>query len=131
MNKKLLTLAITGVVALTLPYSLNAKENAVKPSVEYSQFVTQRQVVDQLLEEALTAFKSPARVSHAGFTAKMPSNMEMVTQRLLEAYQLEPYRTDLLISAANAQIYNKNVDQAIELFNQALSVAPDDVDLHT
>ncbi len=40
MNKKLLTLAITGVVALTLPYSLNAKENAVKPSVEYSQFVT-------------------------------------------------------------------------------------------
>ncbi|EOX1540816.1 ElyC/SanA/YdcF family protein [Vibrio cholerae] len=131
MNKKLLTLAITGVVALTLPYSVNAKENAVKPSVEYSQFVTQRQVVDQLLEEALTAFKSPARVSHAGFTAKMPSNMEMVTQRLLEAYQLEPYRTDLLISAANAQIYNKNVDQAIELFNQALSVAPDDVDLHT
>ncbi|MBJ6958628.1 transporter, partial [Vibrio cholerae] len=68
MNKKLLALAITGVVALTLPYSVNAKENAVKPSVEYSQFVTQRQVVDQLLEEALTAFKSPARVSHAGFT---------------------------------------------------------------
>jgi len=49
----------------------------------------------------------------------------------LEAYQLEPYRTDLLISAANAQIYNKNVDKAIELFQQALSVAPDDVDLHT
>ncbi|MCG6291123.1 YdcF family protein, partial [Vibrio vulnificus] len=77
------------------------------------------------------AFKSPARVSHAGFTAKMPSNMEIVTDRLLEAYQLEPYRTDLLISAANAQIYNKNVDKAIELFQQALSVAPDDVDLHT
>lgn len=60
----------------------------------------------------------------------MPSNMEIVTNRLLEAYQLEPYRTDLLISAANAQIYNKNAERAIELFEQALRVAPDDVDLH-
>ncbi len=53
---------------------------------------------------------------HAGFTVKMPSNMEIVTNRLLEAqsYQLEPYRTDLLISAANAQIYNKNAERAIE-----------------
>ncbi|WP_423218929.1 ElyC/SanA/YdcF family protein [Vibrio vulnificus] len=108
-----------------------AAQTTVKPSVEYAQLVTQRQVVDQLLHDAVVAFKSPARVSHAGFTAKMPNNMEIVTDRLLEAYQLEPYRTDLLISAANAQIYNKNVDKAIELFQQALSVAPDDVDLHT
>ncbi|WP_446291641.1 ElyC/SanA/YdcF family protein [Vibrio vulnificus] len=108
-----------------------AAQTTMKPSVEYAQLVTQRQVVDQLLHDAVVAFKSPARVSHAGFTAKMPSNMEIVTDRLLEAYQLEPYRTDLLISAANAQIYNKNVDKAIELFQQALSVAPDDVDLHT
>ncbi|WP_422938393.1 ElyC/SanA/YdcF family protein [Vibrio vulnificus] len=108
-----------------------AAQTTVKPSVEYAQLVTQRQVVDQLLHDAVVAFKSPARVSHAGFTAKMPSNMEIVTNRLLEAYQLEPYRTDLLISAANAQIYNKNVDKAIELFQQALGVAPDDVDLHT
>ncbi|MDF4798650.1 transporter, partial [Vibrio parahaemolyticus] len=97
---------------------------------DYSQLVTKRQVVDQLLNDAVEAFKSPARISHAGFTAKMPSNMEIVTDRLLEAYQLEPYRTDLLISAAHAQIYNKNVDRAIELFEQALSVAQDDVDLH-
>ena len=75
-------------------------------------------------------YKRQARISHAGFTAKMPSNMEIVTDRLLEAYKLEPYRTDLLISAANAQIYNKNADRAIELFEHALSVAPDDVDLH-
>ncbi|EPW6454664.1 ElyC/SanA/YdcF family protein [Vibrio vulnificus] len=108
-----------------------AAQTTEKPSVGYAQLVTQRQVVDQLLHDAVVAFKSPARVSHAGFTAKMPSNMEIVTDRLLEAYQLEPYRTDLLISAANAQIYNKNVDKAIELFQQALSVAPDDVDLHT
>ena len=55
--------------------------------------------------------------------------MEQVTELLLQAYQLEPYRTDLLISAANAQIYNGNVDRAIGLFEQALSTAPDDIDL--
>ncbi|HDY7820782.1 TPA: YdcF family protein [Vibrio vulnificus] len=129
MKKNLLTIALCSVIAV--PMSTWAAQTTVKPSVEYAQLVTQRQVVDQLLHDAVVAFKSPARVSHAGFTAKMPSNMEIVTDRLLEAYQLEPYRTDLLISAANAQIYNKNVDKAIELFQQALSVAPDDVDLHT
>ncbi|EKG2483214.1 YdcF family protein [Vibrio vulnificus] len=129
MKKNLLAIALCSVIAV--PMSTWAAQTTVKPSVEYAQLVTQRQVVDQLLHDAMVAFKSPARVSHAGFTAKMPSNMEIVTDRLLEAYQLEPYRTDLLISAANAQIYNKNVDKAIELFQQALSVAPDDVDLHT
>ncbi|HAS6169493.1 TPA: transporter [Vibrio vulnificus] len=129
MKKNLLAIALCSVIAV--PMSTWAAQTTVKPSVEYTQLVTQRQVVDQLLHDAVVAFKSPARVSHAGFTAKMPSNMEIVTDRLLEAYQLEPYRTDLLISAANAQIYNKNVDKAIELFQQALSVAPDDVDLHT
>ncbi|RZP56888.1 YdcF family protein [Vibrio vulnificus] len=129
MKKNLLAIALCSVIAV--PMSTWAAQTTVKPSVEYAQLVTQRQVVDQLLHDAVVAFKSPARVSHAGFTAKMPSNMEIVTNRLLEAYQLEPYRTDLLISAANAQIYNKNVDKAIELFQQALGVAPDDVDLHT
>ncbi|EMK3323708.1 YdcF family protein [Vibrio vulnificus] len=129
MKKNLLAIALCSVIAV--PMSTWAAQTTVKPSVEYAQRVTQRQVVDQLLHDAVVAFKSPARVSHAGFTAKMPSNMEIVTDRLLEAYQLEPYRTDLLISAANAQIYNKNVDKAIELFQQALGVAPDDVDLHT
>ena len=56
-----------------------------------------------LLADAARIFHSPARVSDAGFTAKMPSNMEQVTTLLLEAHQLEPYRTDLLVSAANAQ----------------------------
>ncbi len=131
MRKNMIALTLSSLVALTAaPYSLAANDTAVQPSTDYSQLVTQRQVVDQLLTDAVTAFKSPARISHAGFTAKMPSNMEVVTSRLLEAYQLEPYRTDLLISAANAQIYNANVDKAIELFEQAQSVAPDDVDLH-
>ena len=49
--------------------------------------------------------------------------MEQVTALLLEAHQLEPYRTDLLVSAANAQIYNGNVDRAIALFEQALTAA--------
>ncbi|PSV22131.1 transporter [Photobacterium leiognathi subsp. mandapamensis] len=131
MKNNLIALALCSVLALTAaPYSFAANDATIKSSTDYSQFVTKRQVVDQLLNDAVTAFKSPARVSHAGFTAKMPSNMEIVTNRLLEAYQLEPYRTDLLISAANAQIYNKNADRAISLFQQALSVAPDDVDLH-
>jgi len=130
MKKNMIALALGGFLVLS-PSSFAANEVAVQAKVEYSQFVTKRQVVDQLLEDALKAFKSPSRISHAGFTAKMPSNMEIVTNRLLEAYALEPYRTDLLISAANAQIYNKNVDRAIELFNQGLTVAPDDVDLHS
>ncbi|TOB60512.1 transporter, partial [Vibrio parahaemolyticus] len=120
MKKNLLAIALGSVIALTAaPYSLAANDSTIQSSADYSQLVTKRQVVDQLLNDAVEAFKSPARISHAGFTAKMPSNMEIVTDRLLEAYQLEPYRTDLLISAANAQIYNKNVDRAIELFEQA------------
>ena len=61
----------------------------------------------------------------------MPSNMELVTERLLAAYQLEPYRTDLLISAANAQIYNGNLSRAITLLEQAQAVAPDDLDINS
>jgi Uncharacterized conserved protein len=132
MNKKMIAVALSGLIALSASSgSLAANEPTVQSNVDYSQFISKRQVVDQLLEDALTAFKSPSRISHAGFTAKMPSNMEIVTNRLLEAYELEPYRTDLLISAANAQIYNKNVERAIELFEQGLTVAPDDVDIHS
>lgn len=131
MKRNIIALALTGALVLSVsPFTLAASEISVQSEVEYSQFVSKRQVVDLLIKQALTAFKSPSRVSHAGFTAKMPSNMEIVTNRLLEAYKLEPYRTDLLISAANAQIYNKNVDRAISLFEQALIVAPDDIDLH-
>ncbi|GLT17492.1 transporter [Vibrio zhanjiangensis] len=131
MNKTLISLLLTGALAFGASAPAIADiEHAVQASTQYTDLVTKREVVDKLLNDAVSAFKSPARVSHAGFTAKMPSNMEIVTDRLLQAYQLEPYRTDLLISAANAQIYNKNVDRAIELFEQALSVAPDDIDLH-
>ncbi|GEM76747.1 YdcF family protein [Vibrio sagamiensis] len=131
MNKNVFAIALGSILSFSaVSYTSASQPLTAQPSVDYAQLVTQRQVVDQLLNDALIAFKSPARVSNAGFTAKIPSNMEIITNRLLEAYQLEPYRTDLLISAANAQIYNKNVDRAIELFEQALTVAPDNVDLH-
>ena len=47
----------------------------------YQQYVSQRQTVDSLIQDALDAFKSP-RVSDAGFTGKLPSNMEIVAQKL-------------------------------------------------
>lgn len=131
MNKTLLALALGGLLSFSSTTVIASSQESIQSNVEYSQFTSKRQVVDQLLSDAVTAFKSPARISHAGFTAKMPSNMEVVTNRLLEAYQLEPYRTDLLISAANAQIYNKNADRAIALFEQVLDVAPQDVDAHS
>ncbi|MGF1680115.1 ElyC/SanA/YdcF family protein [Photobacterium minamisatsumaniensis] len=132
MKKTMLALALGGLLSFSSTSLLadSAPQQSIQSTAEYSQFTSKRQVVDQLLADAVTAFKSPARISHAGFTAKMPSNMEIVTNRLLEAYELEPYRTDLLISAANAQIYNKNVDRAIEFFEQVLEVAPQDVDAH-
>ncbi len=102
---------------------------SIASTTDLSSYTTKRQVVNQLLTDALIAFQSPTRISHAGFTAKIPSNLEIVTSCLLEAYQLEPYRTDLLISAANAQIYNGNVDRAITLFKQAQATAPDDIDI--
>ncbi|MGF1792859.1 YdcF family protein [Photobacterium profundum] len=135
MKKTILAFTLGSLLTLSSSTLFAANQTdtqqSIQATVEYSQFTTKRQVVDQLLIDAATAFKLPARISHAGFTAKMPSNMEIVTNRLLEAYDLEPYRTDLLISAANAQIYNKNADRAIELFEKVLSVAPEDVDAHS
>lgn len=141
MNKTLIAFTLSALLAFSSSASLAFSTtdaaipvNSVQTgtdSSDYSRMVSKRQVVDQLLADAWQSLKSPARVSTAGFTAKMPSNMELVTDRLLEAYQLEPYRTDLLISAANAQIYNSNVDRAITLFEKALAAAPDDLDLHS
>ena len=79
--------------------------------------------VDQLLADAARIFHSPPgspmRVS--------PPDAEQHGSRsptpLLEAHQLEPYRTDLLVSAANAQIHNGNVERAIALLQQAQSGA--------
>ncbi|WP_193002592.1 MULTISPECIES: ElyC/SanA/YdcF family protein [Vibrio] len=132
MKRTLLSLSFAAILSTAFysPQS-TASLDVAQPQINYTEMTSQRQVVDQLLEDAYQTFKSPARISHAGFTAKMPNNMEMITNNLLDAYKLEPYRVDLLFSAANAQIYNGNVDRAIELFNQILDVAPDDVDAHS
>lgn len=121
MKKNLIALALSGLLSLSSTSILaadTASQQSVQATTEYSQFITKRQVVDQLLADAVTAFKSPARISHAGFTAKMPSNMEIVTNRLLEAYQLEPYRTDLLISAANARSTTKTLIARLSCSNR-------------
>lgn len=132
MKRTLLSLTFAAILSSSL-YSVQsiAALDVVQPQINYTEMTSQRQVVDQLLNDAYQTFKNPARISHAGFTAKMPTNMEMITNNLLDAYKLEPYRVDLLFSAANAQIYNSNVDRAIELFSQVLEVAPDDVDAHS
>ncbi|MBZ6074354.1 YdcF family protein [Aeromonas schubertii] len=108
-----------------------APEASLQQASDLNALVSKRQAVDMLLTEALQIFHSPARISHAGFTAKMPSNMALITDRLLDAYRLEPYRTDLLISAANAQIYNGQLERAIGLLEQARAAAPDDLDINS
>lgn len=132
MKKAFSIKAVTVALSLVLSGPALAEPiQVLQPQVEYSQFVTQRQTVDLLIAEALQAFKSPARVSHAGFTGKLASNMEIVAERLQQAYSLEPYRADLLFSIASAYIYNKEVDKAISFYQQILTLAPDDVDAHT
>ncbi|MGY6038871.1 ElyC/SanA/YdcF family protein [Aeromonas sp. AE23HZ002T15] len=133
MKRTAIALTLASLLALPalIPSVDAAPVRSLQKEQNYEQYISKRQVVDQLLADALHIFKSPARVSDAGFTAKMPSNMEQVTDLLLQAHQLEPYRTDLLISAANAQIYNGNVDRAIGLFEQALTAAPDDLDINS
>lgn len=92
--------------------------------------ITKRQVVDVWIAEADKAFRSPARVSHAGFTAKLATNMEVVAQSLLNAHALEPYRADLLFGAANAYIYNKDADKALQIFEQLYAEYPHDIDVN-
>lgn len=115
-------------VGLALSFQSLAAPTITPPQANYSDYVSQRQTVDLLVNEALQAFKNPSRVSDAGFTGKLPSNLEIVAQKLLQAHKLEPYRVDLLFSAASAYIYNNNVDKALEIYRDILEVAPDDID---
>ncbi|PJG59517.1 ElyC/SanA/YdcF family protein [Aeromonas cavernicola] len=130
MKPALIAFTLSSLLALA-PLTTLAAESSMQVSSDLNPLISKRQAVDLLLGEALQIYKSPAKISHAGFTAKMPSNMELVTERLLAAYQLEPYRTDLLISAANAQIYNGNLSRAISLLEQAQAMAPDDLDINS
>lgn len=68
MKKNLLAIALGSVIALTAaPYSIAANDAAVQSSADYSQIVTKRQVVDQLLNDAVQAFKSPCAYLACGF----------------------------------------------------------------
>lgn len=122
--KTLIALAL----GCTLSFQSIADTTVIAPQANYTEYVTQRQAVDLLVNEALQAFKNPSRSSDAGFTAKLPSNLEIVAQKLLAAHKLEPYRQDLLFSAASAYIYNGNVDKALALYRDILADAPDDID---
>lgn len=122
--KTLIALAL----GCTLSFQSIADTTVTPPQTNYTEYVTQRQAVDLLINEALQAFKNPSRSSDAGFTAKLPSNLEVVAQKLLAAHKLEPYRQDLLFSAASAYIYNGNVDKALALYRDILKDAPDDID---
>ena len=131
MNKTLKISLFAMISALAFNTMANTQPLAVlEPQVNYQQLLTQRQVVDDLIAQAVKIQNSPARVSNAGFTAKLPSNMERIAAILLEAYELEPYRVDFLFGAANANIYNGNTDKAIELYQKVPTVAPDDVKAH-
>lgn len=115
-------------VGLALSFQSIAAPTVIAPQANYTDYVTQRQTVDLLVNEALQAFKNPSRVSDAGFTGKLPSNLEIVAQKLLQAHKLEPYRVDLLFSAASVYIYNNDVEQALAIYRDILEVAPDDID---
>lgn len=130
IKKTVLSLAIAAL-GFTTSASVFAFQKVHQPDNSYQQYVSQRQTVDTLIQDALEAFKSPARVSDAGFTGKLPSNIEIVAQKLEQAYKLEPYRLDLLFSAASAYIYNNDVDRAITIYKQILEAAPDDIDALT
>ena len=116
---KVSLLAVLSSLAVN-SFASTAEVKVLEPQLNYQQLLTQRQVVDELLEQAVKIQNSPARVSNAGFTAKLPSNMERIADLLLEAYKLEPYRVDFLFGAANANIYNGNTDKAIELYQKCL-----------
>ena len=100
MKKTAIALTLASLLALpvvTASDAWAAPVRSLQKEQNYDQYISKRQVVDQLLADAARIFHSPTRVSDAGFTAKMPSNMEQVTELLLQAHQLEPYRTEMII----------------------------------
>lgn len=122
------------IVLLTIMvvfWAMRFFKNPAQKALAESELITQRQAVDLLISDALQAFKSPLRSSDAGFTGKLPNNLEIVHERLQKAFELEPYRVDLLFSSASAAVFNKKIDQAISLYQKILTLAPEDIDAHS
>jgi uncharacterized SAM-binding protein YcdF (DUF218 family) len=100
------------------------------PQADSAQQVSKRQTVDLLLAQALEALKAPPPRA-PGRAGKLPSSMEVVAERLQQAAALEPYRADLLFSAANACVFTRDLSKAISLYEKILDIAPDDIDAHS
>lgn len=100
----------------------------VKTEQTESSKVSSRQAIDSLLEEANIYYRSPARISTPGAASKLPDNMKMVIKNLQQAYQLVPWRADLLFSLASAYIHMGQVDNALSTWHKILDIAPEDTD---
>lgn len=111
--------------------SKTSQNSAQNQTSTLPNWVTKRQLVDLLLNEALTAFKSPARISHAGFTGKLQNNLDIVADRVQKAYQLEPYRADLLFSLAGAYTANGDIENSIKTYQTILAKFPGELDAIT
>lgn len=119
-----LAMALTGtVVGQPVP--------TTQPQADPSQDVPKSQTVNLLLQQALEALKAPPRTPTPGTANKFPSNMEIVAERLQQAIALEPSRADLLFSAANASIFNRDMKKAFSLYDKILEIAPEDIDAHS
>ncbi|ANY09069.1 hypothetical protein AFB00_25580 [Pseudonocardia sp. HH130630-07] len=90
--------------------------------------VTTHDRVTGLIAEAKTAFDAPERDSTSAQTAQTEDNLQTVADRLTAAHALAPYRSDLLFSAASAQIGRGDVPAAVALYRRILERAPRDVD---
>jgi len=83
----------------------------------------------QLLQAAQDCNADPARASTSAFTAK--TNMGVISDLLLCAYDRDPARVDCLVSAANAMAYEGKLEDAIELLTTAREHTPFDIDINT
>ena len=127
---KVSLLAVLSSLAVN-SFASTAEVKVLEPQLNYQQLLTQRQVVDELLEQAVKIQNSPARVSNAGFTAKLPSNMERIADLLLEAYKLEPYRVDFCLVQRMPIFITVIQIKPLSFTKKCFDVAPDDVKAHT
>mmetsp|Transcript_77963 Transcript_77963/g.252909 ORF Transcript_77963/g.252909 Transcript_77963/m.252909 type:complete len:367 (-) Transcript_77963:70-1170(-) len=93
--------------------------------------IATRQRVIALLSEAQALNSSPWPTSSSTLEAPASTTTQQVAKLLLQAYGLEPYRSDLLISAANALVHDGELSRAIALLGDALSNMPDDLDTNS
>ncbi len=89
--------------------SLAVVESVFEPSISTAN----KSNVHSLLKEAKKAYDS--------------WNIPLLEIKLKKAYNLAPHRIDILYSIALAQVWKKNVDDAIDTYAEILEKIPDDV----